>query len=431
MSRETSQHRPPTRDKSPGPIIDLTEKIKTRLKQGDKQADIERELNIEPPSEAQPPPRSRRNGKHDTPPDEPSRSPIVIRLSEVTPSPIFWLWPGRIPLGKLTVLDGDPGLGKSLLSLDIAARVTTARAMPDGSRSDFPTPAGVLILSAEDDLSDTIRPRLEAAGADLLHVATLGLVRTSQGERFPILTDLDDIRLALRRIDARLMIIDPLMAYLPSTVNSHRDQDVRSVLAPLAALVAELGVALLVIRHLNKMVLSNALYRGGGSIGIVAAARSGLLVARDPDDSDGNRHILVATKANLAKLPPALAYRIETPPDGSPFISWNGATHHTAATLLAQPGDTDTRSASDEAVAFLAEMLANGPVPANEVRQDSGQAGIASRTLDRAKRKLGVKARKVPKPGGNQQWVWLLTEHQTEGVKSAKNGEERQERHTI
>ncbi len=426
MSRETSQHRPPTRDKSPGPIIDLTEKIKTRLKQGDNQADLERELGIEPPSEAQPMPRSRRNGKHETAREEPQSNAILTRLSEVTPRPIHWLWPGRIPFGCLTMLDGDPGLGKSLISLDLAARVTTARPMPDGTPSDLSAPAGVLILSSEDGTENTIHPRLEAAGADLLHVAMLSGIRTVQGERLPLLTDLEDIRHALRQIAARLMIVDPLMAYLPTTVNAFRDQDIRSVLAPLAALVAELDVALLLIRHLNKMATQQALYRGGGSIGIVGASRSGLIVAHDPNESDPERHVLAPSKANLSRVAPALIYRTEETPSSALRIAWEGTSPHTARTLLEQQGENDAHSAIEEAKSFLADVLGDGPVPAKEVRQEASEAGITGRTLDRAKSRLNIKTQKRGKPGErNQHWVWILSETDSTAQKYAKKAEVR------
>jgi len=352
-------------------------------------------------------PQPRRKARHAQPHEEPHRSAITVRLSEVEPRQVSWLWSGRIPLGKVTVLDGDPGLGKSLLSLDLAARVTTARLMPDGSSSDLHAPAGVLILSAEDDLSDTIRPRLEAAGADLALIVAFGGIQERHSERLPTLLDIEDIRRELRKSDARLMIVDPLMAYLPSLVNSYRDQDVRGALAPLAALVADLNVALLVIRHLNKTLMHNALYRGGGSIGIVGAARSGLLVAQDPDAPDGTRHILVATKANLAKLPPALAYEIDTNAEGIPYISWHGATLHTAATLLAQQEEAEDRSALEEAKDFLRDSLTEAPQAAKEVKREAEQAGIAEHTLRRARAALGIKPLKTGRPGEDKQlWFW-------------------------
>src|SRR5262249_8218950 len=222
-------------------------------------------------------------------------NPVITRLSDVTPQPVRWLWRGRIRIGKLTVLDGDSGLGKSLLSTDLAARISKARLMPDNTANDLRDPAGVVILSAEDDPSDTICPRLKATGADLSRIVLLAGLRDSDSVRLPTLADLEAIRHAITLVNAKLVIIDPLMAYLPGRVDSHRDQDIRSSLAPLAALAAETGVAVLVIRHLNKTEGKNALYRGGGSIGIIGAARSGLLVAQDPEDEE--RRILAVTKS--------------------------------------------------------------------------------------------------------------------------------------
>jgi hypothetical protein len=158
----------------------------------------------------------------------------IVNLAEVTPERVAWLWPGRIAIGKLTALVGDPGLGKSTLALDLAARVSTGAPMPDDSPG---VAGGVVILSAEDGLADTIRPRLGAAGADLSRVVALTGARDSRGAlRFPSLDDLPAIGEAIARLDARLLVIDPLMALLPGRADSHRDQDVRSVLAPLAQL---------------------------------------------------------------------------------------------------------------------------------------------------------------------------------------------------
>lgn len=365
-------------------------------------------------------------GDEDAPPEDlspeqkaQSNSLTLTRLSDVVPSAVRWLWPGRIPLGKVSVLDGDPGLGKSLQTLDIAARVSTARAMPDGSASDLHDPAGVVILSAEDDLGDTIRPRLEAAGADLSRVVALTAVRDEDDTRLPTLADLEQIRQAIVEVDARLLIIDPLMAYLPDKVDSHRDQDIRRSLAPLAVLAAETGIAALVIRHLNKTEGKNALYRGGGSIGIIGAARSGLLVAKDPEDPDGERRILVSTKSNLAKLPPALAYRVVAP-NGVPFIAWQGTTHHTAASLLAQQAEGEDRSALEEAMTFLRESLTDGPRPSREVQREAEQAGVNAITLRRARTALGIKPAKTGRPGDEkQQWQWSLPPKLLKSVEDA------------
>lgn len=334
----------------------------------------------------------------------------LVLLSDVTPELVRWLWPGRVPLGKMTVLDGDPGLGKSSASLDLAARVSAGLAMPDGAVTDLGGPAGVVLLSAEDSLADTIRPRLDAAGADTGRIAALAFVPGHDNlPSLPTLDNLADIRSAIQRVEARLVVVDPLMAYMPADTNAHRDQDVRSVLARLAALAEEEGVAVLVIRHLNKTAAGNPLYRGGGSIGIIGAARSGLLVAKDPDDPGGARRILVPTKSNLAALAPALAYEIQPAPNGALTVAWRGATEHTAAALLAaQSESADDRSALEEACDFLREMLQAGPRPATEVQVEARGAGIAAKTLERAKVQLGVRPKREGF-GREGKWVWGLS----------------------
>ena len=159
-------------------------------------------------------------------------SPVGTLLSEVEPERVEWLWPGRLPLGKLAVLDGDPGLGKSALTLDLAARVSAGLELPDGGRCG---PAGAVLLSAEDGLADTVRPRLDAAGADTERIVALSTVEDRSGAEMTIsLTqDLGTVRWAIGRIGAALVIIDPLMAFLSGKTDSHKDQDVRRALAPL------------------------------------------------------------------------------------------------------------------------------------------------------------------------------------------------------
>jgi len=332
-----------------------------------------------------------------------SRSLVTVMMARVRGERVTWLWPGRLPLGKLSILDGDPGLGKSLLTLDLAARVSTGARMPDGAPG-IEGGAGVVLLSAEDGLGDTIRPRLEAAGADLERVVAVTEMPTDDGPRLPELPeDVLAVEQVVRDTGARLVVVDPLMAYLAGGVNANRDHDVRRALAPLAAMAARTGAAVLVVRHLNKggSAGGNPIYRGGGSIGIIGAARSGLLVARDPDDPD--RRILAVTKANLAAPVPALRWRLVDGPDGL-VAEWLGASEHTAATLMAEP-EGDERTARDEAAEWLRDVLRDGPQPAAEVKRRARADGIADRTLDRAKARLGVRAAKAGMAGG---WTWSL-----------------------
>lgn len=326
----------------------------------------------------------------------------IVRLSDVRPERIDWLWPARIPIGKLTILDGDPGLGKSTLSLDLAARVSCGRPMPDEVVGR--PPAGVVLLSAEDGLADTIRPRLDAAGADVSRVVALTAVYADGSDRLPTLpADLDRLEAAIVGHGAELVIIDVLMAYLAGEVNAHRDQDVRGALAPLAAMAEQTGAAIVVLRHLNKSTGGPAVYRGGGSIGIVGAARSALVVGRDPDDE--TRLVLAVTKANLAPVPPSLAYRI-VDHDGAGAIAWEGASSLTAAQLLSVPTSSEDRSALDEAKAVLRDLLGAGAVPAKDVQRQARDAGISDATLRRAKDGLGVKS--IRPDGFTGPWSWVL-----------------------
>jgi hypothetical protein len=360
--------------------------------------------------------RPERNGRAAGPPKraakpapQPEPAELGILLSTVRPESVAWLWAGRIPLGKLTTLDGDPGLGKSVLTLDLAACVTRGQAMPGEKREpgEEREPAGVVLLSAEDGLSDTIRPRLDAAGADAARVLALDCcIPEGDAVRLPILPqDAPHVRCAIRRMGARLVIIDPITAYLGGDTNTHKDQDVRRALHPLAVMAEETGAAVLVVRHLNKAAGANPLYRGGGSIGIIGAARSGLLVAKDPDNPD--RRVLASTKCNLAKMPASLAFDLSTADNGALRVGWIGESAHTAESLLAAPRDDEDKGAVQEAVEVLRSILANGPVEADAVKREARKAGLSERTLWRAKAALDVSARRVGF-GEKGVWQWYL-----------------------
>jgi hypothetical protein len=343
-------------------------------------------------------------------------SPRIIRLADVTPERVCWLWNGYIPLGKVSVIDGDPGLGKSGLTLDLAARVSVGAPMPDGVRSDLDGPAGVVILSAEDGLADTIRPRLDAMGADVSRIVALEAVVGGGKERGVTLADLSAIEAAITEVNARYVIVDPLMAYLGGETNAHRDQDVRGILAPLAKLAERTGVAIVVVRHLSKGAQANVLYRGGGSIGIIGAVRVALMVGRDPEDPEGPRRILAVSKSNLATFPPAMAYHMTEAENGVAQIVWEGATHHTAAAISAavQPEGEGERSALSEAMEVLRTILASGPMPAKEAEREAMLAGCAQITIRRARKALGIKtARAGFGPGAT--WMWALPDVPPEG----------------
>jgi hypothetical protein len=336
-----------------------------------------------------------------SPPDGHRRGerPVGILLSEVEPEAIDWRWPLRIARRKITLLDGDPGLGKSVLAIDWASRMTRGLPWPDGAACSS---AGVVILSAEDGLADTIRPRLDACGADVTRVVAVQSV--GDDDHSPVIpADLPRVEAAIARVGAGLLIVDPLMAYLDGNTNSYRDQDVRRALRPLAELAERTGVAVVVIRHLNKAPGGPAMYRGGGSIGIIGAARIALLVGRDPEDED--RRVLAPLKVNIGPKPPALAYRLEEAPNGSVRVAWEGECSLTAEQLLAAPTDEEERGAIVEADEFLTDFLAAGPMATKTVIVEAGKAGIAERTLRRAAKRRGVRHRKLGMGGG---WVWEL-----------------------
>jgi hypothetical protein len=217
-------------------------------------------------------------------------------LSEVEPERVEWLWPRRIPSGKITVLDGDPDNGKTVLTIDLAARVTAGLDLPD----DTPTEAaGAVIVSAEDGAADTIRPRFDAADGDPTRACLLG-----DEEPLAIPGDIPRLERAVRQVEAALVVIDPIMAFLSGDVNSNRDQDVRRALTPLKQMAERTGAAIVLVRHLNKTPGGNPLYRGGGSIGLIGAARSGLVVGRHADDDE--LRVLAGQKNNLSLPPKAL-----------------------------------------------------------------------------------------------------------------------------
>jgi len=338
---------------------------------------------------------------------ESSAQPVIgKRASAIEPRPIDWFWQRRIARGTLTVIDGDPGCGKSTLTRDLAARVSCGRAFPDGEPCGEAT---AILFSAEDDPAATIRPGLEAAGANLdrVFIASLTL-ETNDGPR--LLTLPDDIPLIesrLREIGATLVVLDPLNAFLSGKVDSHRDQDIRRVLAALAAMAERTNGALVVVRHLNKSGGSNPMYRGGGSIGISAAARATFLVGIDREDPEPEqRRIFAAVKNNLAPLPKSLAFRlVQSEGHTVAHVEWiEGSADVKARDLLRDP-EPERHGSIEEAKDFLREILADGPRATAEVKRSAQTRRLSGRTLDRARAELGVESFKAK---GEFAGVWHL-----------------------
>lgn len=247
---------------------------------------------------------------------------ITVRADAVQITPVSWFWPGRIACGKLNVVAGDPSNGKSTVAIDMAAKITGKpgrfglRLWPDGTHCDVTGSA--LILSAEDDPEDTLCPRLQAAGADLTRVHIVKSVLTGYtgegepGEKlFSLQKDLCYLDQKLTELgDVRLLVIDPVTAYLDA-VDSHKNSEVRGVLAPLKTLAHKHGVAVVLVSHLNKDN-ARALMSVSGSLAFVAAARTVYLVVEDPLDPEHRRRLLLGVKNNLGAIPAGLGYRVES-----------------------------------------------------------------------------------------------------------------------
>jgi hypothetical protein len=342
--------------------------------------------------------------------------PRARRASSIQPERVTWLSPGRLAAGKITVLDGDPGLGKSQIGIDWAARITTGRPLPghEGWTDDHAhAPArGVLILSAEDGEADTIVPRLIAAGADTNRVILMDMVDFDGNASLPTLDgNLSAIESQIEAGNCSLLIVDPLMAYLSSDVNSNRDQDIRRVLSPLGTMATRTGCAVLVLRHLNKSMGSASLYRGGGSIGIIGAARVGLLAAKDDEDATGQRRVIAVQKCNIGPEGPSLLYHVVSHPEtGASRIEWLGESAKTASQMLGPVQDQSEKEEASEAELWLTDLLIGAGLPGvktMEVFKQGAHMGFNQRTLRRAKNRIGARAVKNAFSGDGS-WAWSL-----------------------
>jgi hypothetical protein len=341
---------------------------------------------------------------------------ITRRIADIEAEPVSWLWEGRLPRGKVTIIAGDPGLGKSQITASVAAVVTTGGQWP--VTRDRCEPGDVLFLTAEDDPADTLRPRLEAAGANLQRVHVIdGVIRgyTGNGDRQTRAFSLQEDPRALeaelaKRGNVAVVVIDPISAYLGG-VDSHRNAEVRALLAPLGELAARHNVAIIVISRLNKGSAAQAMMRVTGSLAFVAAARAAYLVAADPADKE--RRLFLSIKINLAKESTGLAFRIEGATASSPAgqlqtsrVMWESEPVTITADEAVQSDATKAKcNAVDEATYWLREILTEGPVPSSEIFDRAEAEGFSKKTVRRAAKKLRIK----PAPGGFQgAWSWDL-----------------------
>ena len=340
---------------------------------------------------------------------------VFVRLSDVTPQPVRWLWPGRFARGKLSIIAGNAGLGKSCICLDLAARVSRGDGWPDCPLSTS-EPGGVVLLSAEDDLADTIRPRLDAAGADVSRILALTTIKRFDPEcgrevfeSFNLAIHLPILESGIAQVEnCCLVIIDVLSAYL-GRVDSHNNSEVRALLAPLSDLAARHGVAVIGISHLNKGQ-GDALARVMGSVAFGAAPRAVYAVAKDVDDP--SRRLFLPAKNNLAPDTSGLAYRLVPVAGGVPCVVWSPERVAVPADDALAPLDRQRGPEPEnreEAQSWLVDFLTGGPRPAEECLTEAARVGITRSTLRRAKTAAGVVAEKQ---GYGGPWMWQLPGHE-------------------
>jgi hypothetical protein len=331
---------------------------------------------------------------------------ILRKASNVTPRQTTWAWQGRIPLSAVSLLAGREGLGKSTTMIELAALLTRGKLAGDL----YGEPHGAIFASAEDSAESTLLPRFMAAGADLDRI---GLVE-AHDEMLTLPRDTYALAQMAVTAEAKLIVLDPVVSFLPGDVNAHRDQHVRRVLAPLAEIAEEHRLAIVAVIHLNKGDTTDVLARVSGSVGFTAAARSVLVFGRDPEDPEGetgSRRVIAHAKCNVGPQAPSLRAQIVgslidtvAGPIHTSRLRFHGETKQTARDLLAQPATSEEITAVAEAAAFLLAHLADAPVPSARLRTLAENSGINWRAIERAKKQLPIRARKTASG-----WTWELT----------------------
>ena len=312
----------------------------------------------------------------------------IRKLSEVELQEVTWLWYPFIPSGKITIIQGDPGEGKTTLALRLVAACSTGQALPG---MEITEPFNVIYQTAEDGLGDTIKPRLMEAGADQDRVLNIA-------EDVNSLTLLDErIEAAIVQTGAKLMILDPIQGYLGGKVDMNRANEIRTVLKNVAAVAERTGCAIVLVGHLNKATGANSAYRGLGSIDFRAAARSVLLVGRMKKEP--NVRVIVHDKSSLAPEGKSIAFSLG---DENGFRWLDGYNDITADELLCG-FSVETKTAAAEQL--ILDMLSDGdPVPCKTIQAAAKAKGISKRTLDDAKKNIG--SIHTDKPG--KHWTWQI-----------------------
>ncbi|RKY05872.1 MAG: hypothetical protein DRP56_08420, partial [Planctomycetota bacterium] len=340
----------------------------------------------------------------------PKREPVLVCLADVESKPVNWLWQDRFALGKLSALAGDCDLGKSFIALNMAALLSKGLPMP-GEYGNYREVAGSIILTAEDGLDDTVKPRLDAMGADCEQIIALrGTKLDDREQEFDLLRDVEHLQASITRVpNCKLIMIDPVSSYLGG-VDTHRDAAVRSALRPLAEMADEMNVAIICISHLNKNGGGNAKYRITGSVAFTAFGRSAWMVCEDCEDDTGQRRFMLPIKNNLTEAKKnGLAYRII---DNA--LQWESEpVELSAQDYISQHSPGPEPTERNEAEQFLREILAEGPLDVKDIFTQARSNGISKATVRRAKDALGIAPKKVGY-GKESVWRWGLADEDSQ-----------------
>ena len=312
----------------------------------------------------------------------------LIKMSDVEPTKVEWLWYPYIPYGKVTIIQGDPGEGKTTLILNLAALLSKGEKLPESEEKS--EPINIIYQTAEDGLSDTVKPRLIAANADDDRITVI--------DESKIELSLTDERLeqAIIETKAKLVILDPLQAYIGANVDMHRANEIRPVMKHLAEVAQRQQCAVVLIGHLNKAIGMKSSYRGLGSIDIPASARSVLLVGRIKDNP--TIRVMAQIKSSLAPEGEPIAFELNKE-TGFRFI---GKYDISIDDLL---NGVATTSKLEQAEKLLQDMLSDGSaIKQKQLHQQAKIRNISERTLNEAKKNVGVKSFR-----SNNEWYWKLS----------------------